>query len=320
MKISKLLRVSEESLKLKVLEFLIKQPYPVTYNEILEKIGIKERNYRLIETILDELAREGYDLKIIHSTGTKKVGLVRYGSYDSNHYYRIIGEIEFPVLITGDWHICSKGFSIIAFEKLLEDCKKFKIKTLLHTGDLIQGLGVYRIEAMDVLEPSIDAQTETAASLLNKIPRYVRKILVIGNHEEKLKGSWTVGHDPIKVITANVSNCEYYGHTAKFRFKNSKYTLLLMHGSGAPSYAWSYAFQKVLRNLSERPTFLVMGHFHQLGLWAHPPNNYVVASGTLQRENSYLLNRGIQAVVGWVILKKFDGHSLEAYLRTPSIF
>jgi predicted phosphodiesterase len=267
---------------------------------------------------LKDIEEDGYDLKYIYSGRDKKVGLVRYGTFDKDKYYKVLGKVEFPILITSDWHICSRGFSMIAFNKLVEDCATFKIKTILHAGDLLQGLGVYSVEAMDVTEPSIDAQEEHAIKLLNKIPKNVHKVLVIGNHEEKLKGSWKVGHDPIKYIASNVENCEYFGHMAKLMA--NKWSVLMVHGSGAPSYAWSYMIQKILRNLVERPTFLIAGHLHMLGVWSFPPNNYTIMAGTLQRENSYLLQKGIQSVVGWIIIRDYDGKKLDAIVRTPEVF
>lgn len=309
---------SREEAKNAVLRTLIESTFPVSVKELENRLrsnGIVVSN---IEHVLKDIEEDGYDLKYIYSGRDKKVGLVRYGTFDKDKYYKVLGKVEFPILITSDWHICSRGFSMIAFNKLVEDCATFKIKTILHAGDLLQGLGVYSVEAMDVTEPSIDAQEEHAIKLLNKIPKNVHKVLVIGNHEEKLKGSWKVGHDPIKYIASNVENCEYFGHMAKLMA--NKWSVLMVHGSGAPSYAWSYMIQKILRNLVERPTFLIAGHLHMLGVWSFPPNNYTIMAGTLQRENSYLLQKGIQSVVGWIIIRDYDGKKLDAIVRTPEVF
>jgi predicted phosphodiesterase len=318
MDVKKLLLRSREEAKSAVLHTLIESAFPVSVKELENRLRSKGIVVSNIDRVLKDIETEGYDLKYIYSGRDRKVGLVRYGTFDKDRYYKVLGTIEFPILITSDWHICSRGFSVIAFNKLVEDCTTFKVKTMLHAGDLIQGLGVYSVEAMDVTEPSIDAQEELAIKLLNKIPKSVRKVLIIGNHEEKLKGSWKVGHDPIKYIASNVENCEYFGHMAKLMA--SKWSILMVHGAGAPSYAWSYMIQKILRNLVERPTFLIAGHLHMLGIWSFPPNNYTIMAGTLQRENSYLLQKGIQSVIGWVIVRGYDGKRLDAVVRTPEVF
>ena len=303
-----------------VLNILIESVFPVSLKELQEMLKGKGviLTEHSIEQIVKELERDGYDIKHIYSGKVKKIGLVRYGSFEKDKYYKVLGEVEFPILVTSDWHIGSRGWSSIAFNYLVNDCEKFKVKTLLHTGDLLQGLGVYKIEAMDVIEPSIDVQEETAIKFLNNIPKTVRKVLIIGNHEEKLKGSWQVGHDPVKRIASEVENCEYYGHMAKLRVH--KWSILMVHGSGTPSYAWTYMMQKILRNLVERPTFLVVGHLHMLGIWSYPPNNYAIMAGTLQRESSYLLQKGIQSVIGWIIIRDYDGKRLDSIIRTPEVF
>jgi hypothetical protein len=320
MKIKNLLSQSVTEAKKHILRILIDSVFPISIKDIQEKIkdkGLLLSEYT-IDQVIKELEKDGYDIKHIYSGTVKKVGLVRYGTFEKDKYYKVLGNVEAPILVTSDWHIGSKGWSVIAFDKLAEDCEKFKVKTMLHAGDLLQGLGVYKVEAMDIIEPSIDEQEESAIKFLNRLPKSTRKILVIGNHEEKLKGSWQIGHDPMKRIAGEVVNCEYYGHMAKLML--NKWSILMVHGSGSPSYAWTYMVQKILRNLVERPTFLIVGHLHMLGVWSYPPNNYAVMAGTLQRESSYLLQKGIQSVVGWIIIKDYDGKKLDVVVRTPEVF
>lgn len=317
MDIKKLLSKLDEKPVREILSCLVNSKYPISIDELARRFGVSPSK---IDKILSVLENEGYDIKRVYSKETVYVSLVRCGVFDSSFYYKVLGSVSFPLLVTSDWHVGSTGFSKMAFQQLLNDCVKYNVKTLIHAGDLLQGLGVYRVEAMDIIEPSIDQQEKTAIDLLNQFPSSTQKILIIGNHEEKLKGSWAVGHDPLKAIASAVKNCKYYGHAAKLSIKNTPFNILVLHGAGAPSYARSYMSQKILRNLVERPTFLIVGHLHQLDIWNYSPRNFVISAGTLQRENSYLIQKGVQSVVGWIIIRNFDGTLLDAVIRIPKIF
>jgi len=82
----------------------------------------------------------------------------------------------------------------------------------------------------------------------------------------------------------------------------------------------SYKGQKIYERLPEQPTILVHGHVHKLMALPMPPNHYIVIGGSLQRESGWLVQNGVVAQVGWVILKEFNKEGALFLLRTPEVF
>jgi UDP-2,3-diacylglucosamine pyrophosphatase LpxH len=272
-----------------------------------------------VEDAFDELETEGYDIKKVAGKETR-FGLVRHGQFDSSAYYKVLGNVKLPCLLSTDWHVDSKSFTKIGFNKMLEDVDKYKCKDVVLMGDLLQGLGVYATEAMDVLEPSIDKQEQHLIKLLKQFPSGTNFHAIMGNHEEKIKGKWLVGHDAIKPIASQVDNFNYYGHIAKLQLEK-KWNMMMIHGSGsAGSYAISYNAQKLYERLPEQPDILLMGHVHRLMVLPMPLNKYIMICGTLQRENSWLMQKGIIAQIGWIILRDFSKTGAEFVISTPEVF
>ena len=218
----------------------------------------------------------------------------------------------------------SKSFSKLCFNKLLEDCIKYKCKDVVMVGDLLQGLGVYATEAMDVSEPHIDRQEEQLVKLLQEFPKGTTFHVVIGNHEEKIKGRWMVGHDSLKTIAERKDiNDEYdfiyYGHIAKLQLED-KFSMLLIHGGGNVPYAISYKAQKIFERLTEQPTIFAMGHIHKLMVLPMVPNKYIFVCGTLQRENSWLIQGGNISQPGWIVIRDINKTKLDTTITTPEVF
>lgn len=293
---------------------------PVKLSDIGKATGLTDGE---VQYAIGLLRDQGYDVKKLTVGKELKYSLVRFGQNDMGLYYRILGEVRTPCIITTDWHVGSFGFSEIALKTMLKDVDEYGIRDVLHVGDFYQGRGVHSMELEDCKTLSVDKQEEWGVEIIRQFPSKTRFHVVIGNHEEKMKGSVQVGHDML-LATANALNPEdpefnYYGHVAKLSL-NKAFTLLMIHSSGGLSYAKSYKAERIFDQLTERPHILATGHMHQLFAVGRPPNIIVCQAGTLQRENSYLLNKGATAQVGWFILHEFtDENALLAY-RRPKVF
>ena len=303
-----------------LLVLLQEAKFPKTISELVDALRVEEciANERSVKKAIKELEEEGYDIKEVREK-EPKYGLVRWGSFDNSAYYKILGKVRLPCAFSADWHVGSKGFTRIGFNKFGNDCVKFGVKDIVMPGDLLQGLGVYPTEAMDVLDPSIDSQERKLVDLLKEFPKDTRFHAIIGNHEEKIKGKWEVGHDSMKTIATEVENFTYYGAVAKLQLKDN-FTMLMMHGKGSVPYAVSYKGQKIYERLPEKPTIFVHGHIHQLMVLPTPPNHYIFVSGTLQRESSWLVQAGVVAQVGWIILNDINKEGADFKIRTPEVF
>lgn len=320
MKISKLKK--EVSLPNLVLKALQRKTLPLSEGRLLKelekKLGIKVSSPALGRAV-DTLSGAGYDIKEVTVAGQQAFSLVRFAKLDEKDYYRPVGAVKTPCLLTADWHIGSKGWSEQAYHSLLEDVDSFGIKHILHAGDMLQGLGVYRTEREDLVDYSIDDQVYRAIDYLSELPSKVKFHLIMGGHEQKILGDYKMGFDACRAIANAVKNVNYYHYVANF-ILNRYFRLLLIHGSGGPSYASSYILEKLWRELTERPDVLVMGHFHRLNVITKTPNKLLIEPGCLQRESIYLLRKGLTAQVGWFVLNSYNHENADIQRRMPRVF
>ena len=299
-----------------LLEILKSSVFPISIREIEERMkeysaSITEQR---IKRAIRSLEKEGYDINLVISGKDTKYSLVREG-----RRFKMMGKVRTPFIASSDFHIGSKGFSEQAFKELVKCTKKEKVKDIVSVGDLIQGLGVYSVEAMDVLEPSISKQIDSLVEHLREFPKEVKIHISIGGHEEKLKGKWAIGLDPLKAASQRLPNVLYYG-AAMNLLLNDRWSVLGLHSSGVSSYA-GYRVQSIYRNLQDpRPNLLIIGHSHRLYTLSIPPETLLIESGCLQRESSYLLNKGYTSQVGWVLVRKFERGYIEASYVKPVIY
>ncbi len=98
------------------------------------------------------------------------------------------------LVCVGDPHFGSKVFLRKEFENFLrwingevgspeqrEVAKK--VKYVIITGDLVEGVGIYPKQELDLAIPNIKGQYDECASYLKRIPSYINIILFPGNHD-----------------------------------------------------------------------------------------------------------------------------------------
>lgn len=308
------------SVESSVLACLRRHDLPV--EEIVLLANVRRRTRRNIgiyqlRNAINSLIKSGYDIQTIQKGRERLYSLVRWAK-EEEEIYRPFGEIRTPLLLTGDWHIGSVGWSEPAFFEMLDCIKEERIRHVMHTGDLLQGLGVYRKELKDLLEPSIDAQLDMAEHYLSLIT--VPMHAVTGNHENVLKGRHEVGFDALKALASRVKNFNYYGTIMNFVL-NKKYRYMGLHSSVTRSYATSYSIEKLYRELPEpRPHLLHTGHSHDFVVVPKPPDRLLVKSGSLCRETSYALWRGLTAQIGWIVIKEFSNNKIDYQIYRPRVY
>lgn len=265
---------------------------------------------------INTLITEGYDIKELVRGRTKLITLVRHYEMTEDDMYRIHGQIKTPLLITSDWHVGSKGFYKIAYTKLRKDIEEYSIQDTVIAGDVLQGRGVYATELSELLIPDLTGQIDLAQDLLNELECTVH--MVQGNHEEKIQGSVHVGLDALKLVAGGCSNVTYYGHVANLML-NERYRYTMMHGSGAVTAASTHMIEKVWRELVMKPNILQMGHNHQMDYVRKGHNRIGLNSGTLQRTNAWLIQKGNTAKIGWWILEDIDDEAIKLIDRQPKL-
>jgi len=299
------------------LQVLQQNKYPLTLTELQARfirLGAPTSRDQ-IKDYIKALRHEGYDIKEITRGQESLFVLVRENPPAKPHY-RPLADLEFPILCSADYHIGSCHFSPLAMKQLIRDTEEYSVKDLLAVGDILQGRGVHRVELIDLEEPDIQYQIDETVKWLSKFNCRIH--MVLGSHEEKIKGSTHVGLDCLKLVSQRIEGASYYGAVAYFTIKK-KFDLLMTHGSGGPSYARSYKAEKLWDALYEKPNFYVLAHLHVLDVISKGQGHYIIQSGTLQRENSYLIWKGFTPQIGWIILLDFNGDKLEFLIREPRV-
>lgn len=301
-----------------ILKLLRKKKGPVSKEEFLGELA-ETTGWNISAGTLDRyiefLANLGYDIKSI----ANEIVLVRFSVDSQDAYYRILGKIETPFIITADHHIGCRTFSQAAFDQMIRDVEEYSVKDVIIPGDIMQGRGVHRMELQDVKLLKITDQITEAARLYNNFPDGTVLHTVMGTHEEKIKGSIHVGLDVLNALTPELKGGlvhRYYGHVGKLSV-NENHTLLMLHGGGGMSYALTYMVQKIDRNLVERPSILLTGHLHQLYMIPVAGHRWWAMAGTTQKENSYLITKGITSQVGYAIVNRMDNSGMDLIYRTP---
>jgi hypothetical protein len=310
----------EEEPEDRVLNLLLKESFPVNIDKIVETAGISERKTL---RIINALRVDGYDINEIASGSGNLFGLVRTGAYDPENFYRFQGEIETPVLMTGDWHIKNKYHSRQAFELMLKAVEEYSVASVMIVGDIVQGLGVYRREAMDLLSGDIDSQKDEAIAYLKEFPDCVKTIgIVMGNHESAIKGKHKVGYDVCKAIASGEPRATYYGFVGKVLL-DGDWDYTMMHTEGSVGYAVSYKGQRIRDVLVQQPHILHLGHIHQPYDVSRPHISgraSTITSAALKREGGWEMQKGWTSIVGWYILNKWSPTYKNITEFTPRVF
>jgi hypothetical protein len=268
-----------------------------------------------VERVIRELERDGYDIKKITSGETDYYILVRFAGTRRDMQYRILGQIETPLILSSDWHIGSKGFSPQIMQQMVNDTRDMGIRDVLMVGDILQGKGVHRLELQDLIEPDIQSQVDMGVRELRKFPSSVKFHMTLGGHEEKFKGKIDIGFDGLEMVSRRVPNSYYYGSVANLML-DDQYTVCAMHSSGGLTMSTSYRAETIWRELVQRPDILTIGHTHQMMLLPKAGGRLLAICGTLQRENAFLLWKGHTAQLGYIILEEYSRDGWKATCRT----
>jgi hypothetical protein len=311
----------EESPEKKVLRALQTEDFPIGIEEIATRTELRLSD-RKLSAIIDSLSDDGYDISEVQTGTETKYGMVRTAGFNPDSFYKFQGEIETPVLMTGDWHIGNKQHSRTGFEKMLESIEENSVASLMIDGDMFQGLGVYKTEAADLSIFSLEKQVEVGASYLKEIPDCVKTIgITIGTHESVAKGRHTVGYDMCKAVAKEIPRARYYGFAGKLQL-DGDWDYTMMHSDGAVGYAVSYKGQRIRDILVQQPHILHLAHIHVPYDLSRPHTlgrASTITSSSLKREGAWEVQKGWTSIVGWFILRNWSPTSKTLIEYAPKV-
>lgn len=206
---------------------------------------------------------------------------------------------EIIIGVVGDTHIGSKYFEDYLWQSFVDECKRQKVKCIMHTGDITEGMSNRPDHVYSLEDIGFSAQMDHAERLLKDTPFDIYGI--DGNHDRWgiKSGGLFVGEE----LDKKVSNYHFLGHdTADMSINGTKWRL--WHGEDGSSYATSYRIQKIIEatDVSDLPDVLLCGHVHK---WMSLYKNRVCAAstGALSFQTAWMRSKRLDCDTGFLIVK-----------------
>jgi len=211
-----------------------------------------------------------------------------------------------------DTHFGSKFQQPTLVQTAYQIFDESEVDFVLHLGDLVEGMKLYRGQDQEIFLHSADEQADYT---LNNYPvRSAYKTYIIsGSHDLVFKK--LAGFDIVNNICSQRSDLVYKGEHGAHTFKMKNLTFEILHPSGGVPYAKSYRLQKVIegalgdiishlrtsKDLSIIPHFMLMGHLHIMNYTPHIGiDGFMVPC--LQMQTPYLKAKGLMPELGVLII------------------
>lgn len=210
----------------------------------------------------------------------------------------------YKIGVVSDTHLCSKYQQLESLWKFYETCDHQGITTILHAGDLSDGMFVY---PGHIFELFIHGEKTHSQYIIDNYPNIkgIDTILIGGNHDESF---WKKnGSDICYDVSVQRPDMLYKGfHLADFNINNIN--ICLHHGDGGVAYARSYkpqklAMSKIENKYSKNPDIVLIGHYHCSCILPDYMGMYTIQMPCFQSQTPYLGRKGLTPDIGGVILE-----------------
>lgn len=287
-------------MKEEIKKFLSK---PKTIIEISNKF---EKPPKEIEKLLDELRSEKFNV-VLTEDGFELSNKLKQGG----HSYIDLSRFENKVYkfgFTTDNHLCSKYERLDILNALYDIYESEGITEVFQAGNIIDG--VAQFNKYDVHVTGVTPQIDYLLANYPKRNGIKTKFIAGDDHE-----GWFVQREKVnigeyielKAKENNRDDLEYLGYIeADVVFKSSrgKAIMKVMHPGGGSAYALSYSPQKIVESFTggEKPSILLLGHYHKADYLPSYRNVHVIQGGTTQDQTPFMRKKKIQAHLGgWII-------------------
>jgi predicted phosphodiesterase len=197
-----------------------------------------------------------------------------------------------------DLHFASLFHLPNTFHETMKHLEGMGVTKVYVAGDIHDGTSIYRGHDMNVVNSSLERQTDMAAEAMGRHPR-LEFWGIAGNHDYSF--TQKNGARPLASLEAKTENFKNLGDIAADVVYHGV-RIRLLHGAGGRSYATSYPSQTYLRDLfkgleaedmANVPRIMVVGHYHTV---FHTKDHgiHIVQPGSFQSgENEYCKRRGL---------------------------
>lgn len=204
--------------------------------------------------------------------------------------------------VVSDTHLCSRHQQLTHLKTIYRRFADEGVKIVLHAGDLVEGMRMFRGWELEVLCHGHDAQAEYAVA---NYPREdgITTYVIAGNHDASFKSN--AGVDVVRRICDDRPDMSYLGtYGAHLTLPGGLRAYLHHGGPGGPSYARTYRVQKTIENFSPeaKPHLYIVGHYHVTATLPDYRNVFGMLPGCFQSQSEFLRRLGVGPDVGgWIL-------------------
>jgi len=200
--------------------------------------------------------------------------------------------------IVSDTHLVDKSCALDELHDFYKRCKREGVHDIVHAGDILSGMNVYKGQIVDLERYGIDEHLEFG---LKNYPREegIKTYFILGNHDLDYKN--TAGIDIGKHL-AKRPDLIYVGMYDATLTLNG-ITIGLHHGGGGASYALSYKLQKYVEKIGsdQKPQIYILGHYHG-AFYMFYRNIHCFLPACFQKPTDLSVRFGLpNCVGGWIV-------------------
>lgn len=199
-------------------------------------------------------------------------------------------------------HLGNKWQQLTHLKSFYQYIQEEGIKVVLHTGDFVDGINVYRGHEYEVFIHGAEAQKDYAIEHYPKMENGGKTFCIGGNHDYSFIQK--AGSNVLKGIAQERSDIEYLGEWGAYP-QVGPLNIYIHHGSGGTAYADSYKLQKNIENFSpeNKPDVYFLGHFHKWCFLSQYRNVMGVTVGSFEAQTPYAKRNNWQPQVAGLIVE-----------------
>lgn len=177
---------------------------------------------------------------------------------------------SYKIGLLSDTHLGSKFQQLTALYDAYKIFDERNVDTILHAGDLLDGVGMYREHPQETFLHTAPEQRKYAEDVYPRPKKQGLKTHLVGGQHDRSFYKKDDGYDILEHIAEHRDDIVYHGFFShKFYFK--ELLVQLEHPGGGLAYARSYSVQKIVENMvgfintipsAVMPTVLIVGHWH----------------------------------------------------------
>jgi len=217
------------------------------------------------------------------------------------------GEVEIPIGVLADTHLCSKYERLDVLNALYDRYESYGITDVYHGGNWIDGEA--RFNKFDIDVHGIGGQI---GYFLKHYPQRkgITTHLISGDdHEgwyvqrEGINIGQTMEDSAVRSGRNDLKDLGYMERDINLQREDGSAIMRVIHAGGGSAYAISYTSQKYVEALQggEKPKIVIVGHFHKFD-WAYPREVHVIQPGCTQDQTPFMRKKRLQAMIGGCVL------------------